>query len=230
MSQTPLLNRIRTGDLGGSLRPPGWMNPDDRKLWRKHLDQMLQQQLRNSSLPAFNIDRVAHYYFVEDPREYWDLAELTGLHAPYPACWMEYVFPGKIHSEIGDQDNTEFGRVDTGWLIFQVPKSDLTADDFPETGTHALILERFELYEKLGYVTGPDGTWGLAVDGAGKIINRPYFQTWAERERLPELAFLQTGLHIPLLACSSAAVAGLRQPARSLWDPGAGKTHTKKQP
>lgn len=213
MTKIPLLNRIRTSGRGG-LRPPAWMeaSQENRVQWRAHLDAMLEMFLRNSELPAFNLDQVARHYFVDNPKEVWSLADLRGLQAPHPACWMEYVFPGKIHSEIGDQDAREFGRVDTGWLILAPSADAVVAQGMPPEAKSVLVLQRFEYYQLRGdYVTGPDGLWVLGVDEAGCLLDRPCLNTWAPEEHIVNLEHLQAGLDIPLLACSDAEVAATKE-------------------
>jgi hypothetical protein len=208
MTKTPLLDKIRAANP----RAPWWLDRSKIPEWRAHSAKMLEF-LRAPELPAFNIDNIAKHYYEETVQEYWEVPDLPGLKVPYGMCWMEHRVPDLIHSEIEDKNLRGYGGGHWGWLMIQSKRADVVGEGIPENAQTILLCERFERYNQFDRTTGPRGVWSLALDERGVLIGQPCLQTWSSPAKTPDARLRQAGLHVPLMACSELAVAGLRSPA-----------------
>jgi hypothetical protein len=211
---TPLLDKIRAGDP----RAPWFIRPENLAAWRGHRDRMLGI-LREPQLPAFNVAQVAKYYYETSNQEYWNLdnrSSFPTLQPPYDLCWMEHQFPERIHSEIGDQDVTHLGGGDAGFLMMCADRSGVVGQGIPETMKRLLVCEVFIHYGFNGKIFGPHGTWTIALDERGAIIDNPCMQGWHDSRHDEDMKLYQGWLNVPLLAISGLPVAGLRGPVRTV--------------
>lgn len=203
MSDTPLLDMLCAADPVA----PWWVPKDKLPLWRKHRDGMLYY-VRHPELPTFNIAGIANYYYEINPREYWDLHELTGLEVPHGCCWMEHPLAERIHSEIGDQNVAALTKGHAGFLAMQAKRADAEGIGIPPEADRILVFETFIHYEVKHQTDGPHGAWFFALDSAGRILSVPWLQGFHDPRHNDHIRLLQTYLWPPLLAMSNQAVAG----------------------
>ena len=166
---------------------PHFVLPGRQAEWRRHSIDVAEI-LHERDLPAILIDNVAEYYYVGTDQENWNLQKhFPNLAPPFPAFWMEYKLPNRIHSEIGDSNiGVDLdGRV--GWLIFGTPRHQMVGDHIPENAKWVLIGELFIDFglRRDGSMVGPHGTMFMSIDENGAAIDKPGMMSLASEELAP---------------------------------------------
>ncbi|PWT72776.1 MAG: hypothetical protein C5B60_09150 [Chloroflexi bacterium] len=173
-----LIDDIRTA---GKFVMPWCVAEPKIPAWEQH-SRRLWDILIQPDLPVLKIDNVAEFYYTASGQEYWDLRDhFPNLAPPYPLAWYESKMPRVIHSdELGDTKVGELvpsGRV--GILMFGVERAGVQGEDIPPDMHWALVSEIFIDYgSTLGGIHGPHGTINMAVDKEGRLIDRPWMQTY----------------------------------------------------
>jgi len=191
-----LLDQIRRA---GRFGMPHWVLPEKREDWARHAAR-LDEFLRDPLLPAILIDNVADYYYTGTDQEYWDFGQhFPNLAPPFECFWMEYRTPRRIHSTQGD---TETGIHDgrAGWLLFGAPREQVTGEGIPENVRWIIAGELFIHYGDRGHIVGPHGTWNIALDSEGRIVEVPWLQSWGGAEEDQVLQCIFALSHVPMLA------------------------------
>jgi hypothetical protein len=163
-----------------ALRMPGWVtNPGD---WARHTGRVSEILRGTSDLPVFAIDPVAHAYFGGSEQEYWSLEyDFPPLVPPCELAWFEYKLPRRIRSAakgdtlIGDLHHSR-GRV--GLLMIGSERADVEGEGLPREVRWVLTSELFIDYG-CGNIQGTHGSIHIAADAEGKLVGRPWMQTFA---------------------------------------------------
>jgi hypothetical protein len=166
---------------GAKLAMPHFVLEAKQDAW-EYLAKRTQEILMTPDLPVLLIDNVAEYFYTSD-QEYWDLSkDFPNLAPPFPAFWCESRMVTKIHSkQCGDTDVSSLvprGRI--GALINGLDP-EACKGEFPDHTRWILWCELFVDYGMRGVTAmGPHGSTFLAVDAEGKIIDRPWMQSFAD--------------------------------------------------
>jgi hypothetical protein len=207
-----LLDDIRVRKL---LNMPCWVTNSDN--WASHTTQICEILRSTSDLPVFAIDPVAHAYFEASEQEYWNLEyDFPPLIPPCELAWFEYALPQRIHSAAkGDFDIGELhhhsGRV--GLLMIGSARESVKGEAIPPEVRWILSFAMppavrwiltFELFIDYGGgdIQGSHGTIQIAADGDGKIVDRPWIQTFVRPDLAQYVPPLIPFTHPALLAFS----------------------------
>jgi hypothetical protein len=196
------------------LNMPRWVTNTDN--WASHTAQICEILRGTPLLPVFAIDPVAHAYFEASEQEYWDLEhDFPPLIPPCELAWFEYALPQRIHSAAkGDFDIARLhsnGRV--GLLMIGSARESVRDEAIPPEVRCILSFAMapavrwiltFELFIDYGGgdIQGSHGTIHIAADGAGKIVDRPWMQTFVRPDLTKHIPPLIPFTHPALLAFS----------------------------
>src|SRR2546430_12901371 len=56
--------------------------------------------IKASDTACFVVDNVADYYYYQNEKEYWCMADFPYPYPPFKHIWCEYKYPPKVRSEI----------------------------------------------------------------------------------------------------------------------------------
>jgi hypothetical protein len=177
-----------------------------RQKWAQHAVRLFDF-IRGGcgEVPVLLIDNVAEYYYSANDQEYWDLTkDFPNLAPPFPLFWVEHRFPKRIHSKEGDTDVaaiTPNGRV--GALIFGSPIEGVRGDNIPDGAKWVIVSELFLDYGiRRDDIQGPHGSISFAIDAEGRLIDRPFMQSFAAPEDEEIMRHFMGWMHPALLAIS----------------------------
>jgi hypothetical protein len=190
-----LIDEIREN---GKLAAPWWVTKP--RLWRKHTVGILDI-LATEEPEVFEIDEVAQAYFSGNDQEYWDLGrDFPSLEPPRELVWFEYRLPRVIRSRVcGDTDLASLVEGRVGLLMIGSKREDVVGEGIPPEVEWVLTFELFLDYGG-GNIQGSHGAIHIAVDGSGRVVDRPWLQTFARREGEVGIVELITFTHPVLLA------------------------------
>jgi hypothetical protein len=189
----------------GGLTMPWFVSPQRREAWEKHAAQLWRVIHEDPDIPVILIDNVAAYYYEGTSQENWDLSiHFPNLAPPFPLFWTEFRLPKMIRSETGDSDVSQIcpnGR--TGFLIFGSLVENVKGEGIPANAKWILSCEQWIDYGmRRDEIAGPHGTINLALDAEGRIIDRPFMQSFAASEHNEFMKAHMGWLHPVFLALS----------------------------
>lgn len=182
---------------------PHFVDQRKAEAWASHASRLFNTFLKHGELPVIVGDNVAHWYYEGTGQEHWDLTQhFPNLAPPFPLFWIEYRLPKRIHSDTeGDLDTSSLGigngRV--GWLMFGTDREDVTGTGIPENVRWVYSGELYIDYGLGREIQGPHGTWHCAVDAEGRIVDRPWIQSWAATGMEEVVRMLNSWTHPALL-------------------------------
>src|SRR5215831_11258956 len=184
---------------------PWFVAPAKEHLWQEHTVKV-HEVLKDRSIPVLLIDNVADYYFTASDQEHWDLTkDFPNLAPPFPAFWCEHKIPRLIHSkEKGDTDTSGWvntGRV--GTLITALTRHQFQGENVPDNVKWVLWGELFVDYGRHAIVgEGSHGAFFFAIDAEGRLVDRPWMQTYSHPSLNDEMRNFMIWFNPALLAVS----------------------------
>jgi len=197
-----LIDDIRAS---GKLQKPWFVPPERETDWAAHT-RRVAEILQDPGMPVLLIDNVADYYYRATDQEYWDFTrDFPNLAPPFERFWAEHKLPRMIHSkEHGDTDVGSVcpnGRV--GMLLTSLTPDQVKGEGIPAGTRWILWAEIFVDYGMRGrLIEAGHGAMFLAIDGEGKLLDRPWSQTYTRPEHHEVIKSFITWLHPALLAVS----------------------------
>ena len=186
---------------------PRIVSPAKAKSWEAHAVKLYETFIKHANdIPVLSADNVATYYYEGTGQEYWDLTrDFPNLAPPWQIFWVEHRIPKLIHSDkTGDTDTSKLvpnGRV--GWLFIASELENVTFTGDVPAGTKWVYSAELWLDYGLGRpVQGPHATWHACIDGEGRLLDRPWFQSWAAPGMNEVVQALGGWIHPSLLAVS----------------------------
>jgi len=190
----------------GRFQMPHFVQPNKAEAWSSHASRLFEMFLKQPDMPVICVDNVSQWYYEGTGQENWDLTkDFPNLAPPYPLFWLEYKLPKRIHSDTkGDTDTSALGLGNghVGWLFIGSEREDVTGEGIPENCRWIYSAELFIDYGLGREIQGPHGTWHAAIDAEGRLIDRPWMQSWAPAHLEHLVVSLNAWTHPALLAVS----------------------------
>jgi len=225
-----LIDDLRRRDA--RIRKPWFVAEHLAQQWADHCVK-LSQMLSAPDLPVLQLDNVADYYFTNSDQEYWDLSrDFPNLAPPFEVFWCEHKMPRVIHSaEAGDtqmKDLVQNGRIGVLMAALTPDQVGVAQGELPENAKWILWAELFIDYGIRG--TTADGAHGatfFAIDAEGRLIVRPWLQTFAGAEHNEHIKNYITFFHPSLLAVSFLHCKNVKLVENKVHPPLAKKYHKR---
>jgi hypothetical protein len=185
-----------------SVTMPRFVSPFKEARWDAHAKRIID--VLRDPVPVVLIDNVADYYFTGTDQENWNLGQhFPNMAPPFEIAWFEHRLPRTIHSkECGDTRMDMLGpHARMGLLVFGTERANLRGEGLPDNLRWCLSIEMFFDYG-WGDIEGPCGTWHIALDREGQIIDEPWAQTFCPDAHADKFLLGQSFMHPALLAIS----------------------------
>jgi hypothetical protein len=166
------------------LKMPWFVREDKVDEWQATA-RRLQRMLDNPEMPVLLIDNVAEYYYFQSEQEYWSLdRDFPNLAPPYQSWWCEHRIMDIHSKECGDSDIKSMvphGRVGMLFVAIDRERDTVKAEHLPDS-RWVLWCEVYMDYGLHRGVTaeGPSGSTFFCIDGEGRLVDRPWMQSWAD--------------------------------------------------
>jgi hypothetical protein len=160
--------------------PPPWLSTPT-PAWRTH-HGMLGKLLPH--IPVLVADRAAEFLYAESDQEVWDFLNFPALQPPFPAFWVEYGRPSRVHSrEYGDQASDAFPS-HVGLLF--VAQRQIPPRGHPSRARWLLAASLY--LDVADRPLGPLARVRFQLDKRGTPITRPECFTWCDDRTRAEAA------------------------------------------
>jgi len=188
---------------GARIRSPIWIAPHLHGKWQYHT-QHVMLALQNPDLPVLLVDNVSDYYYTASDQEYWDLREdFPNLAPPFKAFWCEHRLPKLIHSKEEGDSTAPVENCRAGMLFHALERGEWTAEGVPDNVKWIYWCEIFIDYHRHGVAAdGSHGACFLAVDAEGRVVDRPWMQTFTGGKHDQQMARLMSWFNVAWLAVS----------------------------
>jgi hypothetical protein len=211
---------------------PVWVERDKEGLWAEYARRVLEL-LSNRELPVLLIDNVADYYYRGTGQEYWDLErDFPNLAPPFPAFWCEHKLTHTIHSdEKGDTDVSAWLGKDArmGVLVMALDPAHQKGEGIPENAKWILWMDVFIDYDHThnAHANGPHGAIFMVIDAEGRLIGRPWMQSYAPTSDADVMRSFMTWLYPTFLAVSFLHCKNVKIEDNTVPKPLAKKQHAR---
>jgi hypothetical protein len=198
-----LIDDIRNA---GRLGMPWYVAEEHIDAWRRHTHRVLGV-LQDPTIPVICIDNVAEYLYAGTDQEEWRLdRDFPNLAPPFQIFWCEHRMVRMIRSKTkGDTDVTKIlpqgGRV--GHLFVALEQGEFKGEGIPDEAKWVFWCEIFADYHKQGIAAdGSHGSIFMCIDAEGRLLERPWMQTFCDRVHNEMVKHVMAWLNPSLLAIS----------------------------
>jgi hypothetical protein len=189
---------------GARVQMPMWIAPQHEKHWLEHTLRV-NQALQNPDLPVLLIDNVSDYYYTASDQEYWDLSvHFPNLAPPYKQFWCEHRLPKIIHSKEAGDSTQPVPNGRCGMYFAAMERNEFKGEGVPDNVKWIYWCELFIDYCRPFGVTA-DGSHGpcfFAVDAEGRLVDRPWMQSFTGGHYQDMMQKLMTWFNVGFLAVS----------------------------